>query len=103
MEKVWLKSYPEGVPEFAELGKYNSLAHMFDECAERHSHLPAFANMGTSISFSELNIESYNFAAYLQAELGLEKGDRVAIMLPNILQFPIALYGCYVRAVLLLM
>ena len=93
MEKVWLKSYPEGVPEFAELGKYNSLAHMFDECAERHSHLPAFANMGTSISFSELNIESYNFAAYLQAELGLEKGDRVAIMLPNILQFPIALYG----------
>ena len=93
MEKVWLKSYPEGVPEFAELGKYNSLAHMFDECAERHSHLPAFANMGASISFSELNIESYNFAAYLQTELGLVKGDRVAIMLPNILQFPVALYG----------
>jgi len=93
MEKVWLKSYPEGVPEFAELGKYNSLAHMFDECAERHSHLPAFANMGASLSFSELNIESYNFAAYLQSELGLDKGDRVAIMLPNILQFPVALYG----------
>jgi len=93
MEKVWLKSYPKGVPEFAELGKYNSLAHMFDECAERHSHLPAFANMGATLSFSELNIESYNFAAYLQTELGLVKGDRVAIMLPNILQFPVALYG----------
>jgi len=93
MEKVWLKSYPKGVPEFAELGQYNSLAHMFDECAERHSHLPAFANMGASISFSELNIESYNFAAYLQTELGLVKGDRVAIMLPNLLQFPVALYG----------
>ena len=93
MEKVWLKSYPEGVPEFAELGKYNSLAHMFDDCAERHTHLPAFANMGTSISFSELNIESYNFAAYLQTELRLVKGDRVAIMLPNLLQFPIAMYG----------
>lgn len=93
MEKVWLKSYPKGVPEFAELGQYNSLAHMFDECAERHSHLPAFANMGASLSFSELNIESYNFAAYLQTELGLVKGDRVAIMLPNILQFPVALYG----------
>lgn len=93
MEKVWLKSYPKGVPEFAELGKYNSLAHMFDECAERHSSLPAFANMGASLSFSELNIESYNFAAYLQTELGLVKGDRVAIMLPNILQFPVALYG----------
>jgi len=93
MEKVWLKSYPKGVPEFAELGKYNSLAHMFDDCAERHSHLPAFANMGASISFSELNIESYNFASYLQVELGLVKGDRVAIMLPNLLQFPVALYG----------
>ncbi len=93
MEKVWLKNYPKGVPEFAELGKYNSLAHMFDECAERHSNLPAFVNMGASLSFSELNIESYNFAAYLQAELGLVKGDRVAIMLPNLLQFPVALYG----------
>ena len=93
MEKVWLKSYSKGVPEFAELEKYNSLAQMFDECAERHSHLPAFANMGASLSFSELNIESYNFAAYLQTELGLVKGDRVAIMLPNLLQFPVALYG----------
>ncbi len=93
MEKVWLKSYPEGVPEFAELDQYNSLAHMFDECAERHSHLPAFTNMGATLSFSELNIESYNFAAYLQSELGCNKGDRVAIMLPNILQFPVALYG----------
>ena len=93
MEKVWLKSYPKGVPEFAELEKYNSLAHMFDECAEQYSHLPAFANMGASLSFSELNIESYNFAAYLQTELGLVKGERVAIMLPNLLQFPVALYG----------
>ena len=93
MEKVWLKSYPKGVPEFVELDEYNSLAQMFDECAERYSHLPAFANMGASLSFSELNIESYNFAAYLQTELGLVKGDRVAIMLPNLLQFPVALYG----------
>jgi len=93
MEKVWLKSYPEGIPEFVDLDRYSSLAHMFDECAERYRHLPAFANMGVSLSFSELNIDSYNFAAYLQTELGLEKGDRVAIMLPNILQFPVAMYG----------
>ena len=93
MEKVWLKSYPQGVPEFTELDRYKSLAHMFDECAERYSHLPAFANMGTSLGFSELNIESYNFAAYLQAELGLKKGERVAIMLPNLLQFPVAMFG----------
>ena len=93
MEKVWLKSYPTGISEFAELGRYASLAHMFDDCAERYRHLPAFANMGTSLSFSELNIESYNFAAYLQTELGLRKGDYVAVMLPNILQFPVAVYG----------
>ncbi len=93
MEKVWLKSYPTGIPEFVELERYASLAHMFDDCAERYRHLPAFANMGTSLSFSELNIESYNFAAYLQAELGLRKGEYVAVMLPNILQFPIAVYG----------
>ena len=93
MEKVWLKSYPTGIPEFVELERYASLAHMFDDCAERYRHLPAFANMGTSLSFSELNIESYNFAAYLQTELGLRKGEYVAVMLPNILQFPVAVYG----------
>ena len=93
MDKVWLKSYPQDVPETVALDHYDSLAQMFDECAENYSHLPAFANMGASLSYSELNIESYNFAAYLKAELGLEKGDRVAIMLPNLLQFPIALYG----------
>ena len=93
MEKVWLKSYPKDIPEYADLDQYKSLAHMFDECAERYSSLPAFANMGASLSFSELNIESYNFAAYLQVELGLSKGDRVAIMMPNLLQFPIAMYG----------
>ena len=93
MEKIWLQNYPNGVPENVELDEYTSLAHMFDECAEKYSHLPAFANMGASISYSELNIESFNFAAYLQAELGLKKGERVAIMLPNLLQFPVALFG----------
>lgn len=93
MENVWLKSYPKSVPKTVKTDQFKSLAHMFDESAERFSHLPAFANMGASLSYSELNIESYNFAAYLQAELGLSKGDRVAIMLPNLLQFPIAIYG----------
>lgn len=93
MEKVWLQNYPNGVPENVELDQYRSLAHMFDECAEEYSHLPAFANMGACLSYSELNIESFNFAAYLQTELGLKKGERVAIMLPNLLQFPVALFG----------
>ncbi len=93
MEKVWLNSYPQGVSENVNLDRYQSLAQMFDESAERYSHLPAFANMGTSLSYSELNIESFNFAAYLQVELGLQKGERVAIMLPNLLQFPVAMFG----------
>lgn len=93
MEKVWLKSYPQGVAEFVELDRYRSLAHMFDECAGCYGHLPAFANMGACLSFAELDIESYNFSAYLQAELGLKKGERIAIMLPNLLQYPIAMYG----------
>ena len=93
MEKIWLKSYPRGITESIELDRYRSLAHMFDGCAGRFGELPAFANMGASLSFAELNIESYNFAAFLQAELGLKKGERIAIMLPNLLQFPVAMYG----------
>ncbi len=93
MEKIWLKNYPRGIPEFIDIDRYRSLAQMFDECAGRYAQLPAFANMGACLSFAELDIESYNFAAFLQAELGLKKGERIAIMLPNLLQFPIALYG----------
>ena len=93
MEKIWLKNYPRGIPESIDIDRYRSLAQMFDECAGRYAQLPAFANMGTCLSFAELDIESYNFAAFLQAELGLKKGERIAIMLPNLLQFPIALYG----------
>ena len=93
MEKIWLKNYPQGIPESIDIDQYRSLAQMFDECAGRYAQLPAFANMGACLSFAELDIESYNFAAFLQAELGLKKGERIAVMLPNLLQFPIALYG----------
>ena len=93
MEKIWLKNYPEGIPEFVELDQYVSLAHLQEETAVRYSHLPAFENRGVRMSFSELNVESRNFAAYLQVEMNLQKGDRVAIMLPNLLQFPVAMFG----------
>ena len=93
MEKIWLKNYPKGIPEFVELDQYVSLAHLQEETAVRYSHLPAFENRGVRMSFSELNVESRNFAAYLQVEMNLRKGDRVAIMLPNLLQFPVAMFG----------
>ena len=93
MEKIWLKNYPEGIPEFVELDQYTSLAHLLEEAAVRYSHLPAFENRGVQMSYSRLNVESRNFAAYLQAVMNLQKGDRVAIMLPNLLQFPVAMFG----------
>lgn len=93
MEKIWLKSYPQGIPEFVELGQYGSLVHLLEEAAERFGDLPAFENRGVRMSFSALDAESRNFAAYLQTEMNLQAGDCVAIMLPNLLQFPVALFG----------
>ena len=93
MEKIWLKNYPEGIPEFVELDQYVSLVQLLEEAAARYSHLPAFENRGVRMSFSALNVESRNFAAYLQTEMNLQRGDRVAIMLPNLLQFPVAMFG----------
>lgn len=93
MEKIWLKNYPEGIPEFVELDQYVSLAQLLEEAAARYGHLPAFENRGVRMSFSALNVESRNFAAYLQAEMNLQKGDCVAVMLPNLLQFPVAMFG----------
>ncbi|MCY4419890.1 MAG: AMP-binding protein [Gammaproteobacteria bacterium] len=93
MEKIWLKNYPEGIPEFVELDQYTSLVHLLEEAAVRYSHLPAFENRGMQLSYSRLNVESRNFAAYLQTVMNLQKGDRVAIMLPNLLQFPVAMFG----------
>ena len=93
MEKIWLKNYPEGIPEFVELDQYASLAQLLEEAAARYGHLPAFENRGVRMSFSALNVGSRNFAAYLQTEMNLQKGDRVAIMLPNLLQFPVAMFG----------
>ena len=93
MEKIWLKNYPEGIPEFVELDQYTSLIHLLEEAAVRYSHLPAFENRGVQMSYSRLNVESRNFAAYLQTVMNLQKGDRVAIMLPNLLQFPVAMFG----------
>ncbi|MFV8797253.1 long-chain-fatty-acid--CoA ligase FadD [Yersinia sp. LJYL362] len=93
MEKVWLKRYPADVPAEIDPDRYSSLVEMFENAALRYSDQPAFINMGEVMTFRKLEERSRAFAAYLQQGLGLQKGDRVALMMPNLLQYPIALFG----------
>ena len=91
MEKVWLASYPEGVPELIPDPPYSSLTDMMNASMKKYASRKAYTNMGSSITFGELDELSNRFAHYLLYELNLKKGDRVAIMLPNVNQYPIAL------------
>lgn len=93
MEKVWLKRYPVDVPAEINPDHYASLVDMFEHAVARYADQPAFINMGQIMTFRKLEERSRAFAAYLQNGLGLQKGDRVALMMPNLLQYPIALFG----------
>ncbi|MCP4991309.1 MAG: long-chain-fatty-acid--CoA ligase FadD [Colwellia sp.] len=94
MEKIWLeKSYPSDVPFEIDADKYPSISAMFTKYSTQFSDKTAFINMGVSITYAELSVQATAFAAYLQQDLGLKKGDKFAIMVPNTLQYPIALFG----------
>ena len=93
VEKVWLKSYPPGVPAEIDPGRYSSLKELIEEACERHATQPAFSNFGRTISYGQLEAMSRAFGAWLQKEARLRRGDRIALMMPNILQYPVALYG----------
>jgi long-chain acyl-CoA synthetase len=93
MERIWLKQYPDGIPADVDVAAYSSLKDILAASVTRFADLPAYGNMGVSITFRELDQMSRDFAAYLQKVAGLRKGDRMAIMLPNLLQYPIALFG----------
>jgi long-chain acyl-CoA synthetase len=95
MEKIWLKNYQRGVPESVEkdLAKYDSIPQLLEESFKKYQDLPAFHCMGKTLTYKEIDILSLKFASFLQNEAGLKKGDRVALMMPNILQYPIALFG----------
>ena len=93
MEKIWLKEYPKGIPAEVDIHQYSSLRDILEKSCARFRELPAYDNMSVSMSYGELDGLSRDFAAYLQNELGLGKGERVAIMLPNLLQYPVALFG----------
>ena len=92
MEKIWLKSYPPGIPETIDVGTYESIRELFEESCAKYATRPAFTCMGKSITFAELEALSAAFAAWLQAN-GCKKGTRVALMMPNILQYPVCLFG----------
>ena len=92
MDKIWLKQYPKGVPAEIDVNDYASVREVFTESVGRFADRPAYTCMGKTITFRELDHLSAAFGAYLQAN-GCEKGTRVALMMPNILQYPVSLFG----------
>ncbi len=89
----WLKNYPAGIPAEINLYDYPSLLELFEDSFSKHGDLVAYENMGAQITYGELDILTKDFAAFLQEGLGLQKGDRIAIQMPNLLQFPVAFIG----------
>src|SRR5690606_30981933 len=92
-ERPWLANYPEGIPAEIDADAYPSIPALLQETIDKYRDRPAFSNMGVSISYGELDALSRQFAAYLLEELKFRKGDRIAIMMPNCLQYPIAIFG----------
>ncbi len=92
MERIWLKQYPKGVPADIDINEYASLRDVFDESAGKYAARTAYSCMGKSITFAELDTLSAAFGAWLQAK-GCRKGARIALMMPNILQYPVCLFG----------
>ncbi|MCD9032938.1 long-chain fatty acid--CoA ligase [Luteimonas sp. Y-2-2-4F] len=93
LERPWLASYPAGVPQQIDPEEYPSIVSVLQSSLEKYRDRPAFSHMGRSITYAQVDAYSRQFAAYLLGELRLKKGDRVAIMMPNCLQYPIATFG----------
>ena len=92
MEKIWLKNYPPGVPDEISISHLSSLVDLFEESTRKYADKVAYISMGKEMTYRELDSLSRDFAGWLQS-LGLKKGDRVALMMPNVLQYPVALFG----------
>jgi long-chain acyl-CoA synthetase len=93
VDRIWLKNYPRGVPPEIDADHYRSIPELFDEIVGKYAERPAFHNLGRTLSYAELDRLSRDFAAFLQGLPGMGKGERVAIMSPNLLQYPVALFG----------
>ncbi|MGB5738915.1 MAG: AMP-binding protein, partial [Woeseia sp.] len=95
MDKPWLQSYPDGVPAELPTPPYTSLLAMLEDCLTRYADRRAYTCMGTTLTYRDLDNYSRELAAYFQKQIGLHKGERVAIMLPNVLQYPVALFALF--------
>ena len=93
MEKIWLQSYEAGVPAEIDISRYESIISVFEESVQKYGAQTAFENMGKGLSYAELAQQAQQFASFLQNTLKLPRGERVAVMLPNVLQYPIAIFG----------
>ena len=93
MEKIWLKSYPPGMPETIDVDAYRSVSEVFEQAAKKYSDSPAFTNLGTTLSYADMDRLTSQMASYLQQLPNMRKGDRVAVMMPNVLQNPVAIFG----------
>lgn len=93
MEPVWFKNYPKEVAQSVDYSQYNNLAEILAETVENYPNNAALSNLGVTLTYAELDKKSSDFAAYLQQKLGMQKGDKLALMMPNLLQYPIALFG----------
>ena len=93
MDKSWLQSYPPGVPAQINPDEFRSIVQLFDSACARFPDRPAYSNFGRTLTYRELDTMSRAFGAWLQKEARLKRGDRIALMMPNILQYPVALFG----------
>ncbi len=93
MDKPWLNSYQEGVPAEIDVNEHASVVEIFTDACAKYANNPAFTNFGKTISYAELDKYTNQFASWLIHEAGLQKGDRIAIMMPNLLQYPVAVFG----------
>ena len=93
VEKIWLKEYGEGIPAEVDIHAFSSVKDIIEQSCEKFRDLPAFTNMGVTLTYADIDQQSRYFAAYLQKVAGLKKGDRVGIMMPNLLQYPVVLFG----------
>ena len=98
MEKIWLESYPSDIPPSIEDLSNNSILDLIQKTSYKYSQNTAFTSLNSKLSFKDVEYYSEKFGAYLQYELSIEKGSRVAIMLPNLLTYPVTLIGCYKAA-----
>lgn len=93
MDKLWLKNYQPGVEQDIDIDSFRSIDEVFERSVAKFRSRPAMANMGKVLSYGDLNQHVAEFASFLQHRLGLKRGDRVALMMPNLLQYPIGVFG----------